>query len=1272
MRLIFGLDLGVASIGWSAVTRDENQKYQIKGIGSRIIPYSDNTVKDDFGKGSGESVNSIRTHMRTARRNLDRYQLRRKALLKKLDKLNMLPGPDLLNLSALQLYEIRSKAASELVSMSELGRVFLHMNQRRGYKHGAITSSVDKKERDWVATINTRYATIQGKITVGQFFYNELVEHSKTRKYYRIKEQIFPRAAYLEEFNKIWEIQSRDKPEIFTQALLEELRDEIIYYQRPLRSQKGLVSVCEFEGYFSKITKDGKSKEIFVGPKVAPRSSPLFQIAKIWESINNITIRKKTDDGSKHPQFDIAPYKEDIFQFLNSRANMSESDLFRILRIRKTDGYYADQLVSKKGIQGNLTLSAIQKALEGFDGIDSLTEFKLTVECANHTVRDTGETLSIEQISTQFENEPLFQLWHTCYSIRDFNERLAALQKRFKLSSEYATKLAEVDFSMGNFGNKSSKALRKLIPILQKGVKYSDAMKAIGFEHSFSETAEQRERRSLLDQLPLLQKNSLRQPVVEKILNQMINVVNAMMKEFGRPDEIRVELARELKQSKSERNEYFNSMNQRTRQSEMIAERLKSEYNVRPSRKNIEKWRLWHEVNGSCLYCNQQISVYQFLNGIESDVEHIIPKALFFDDSFANKTIAHIRCNSAKSNTTAYDYVSRLGEEQLDNYMKSIHDLYYNDKKGLIISDESVYCLTGKISKSKFLRLQWSKGDIPKDFVQRQLQETRFIARKTLQILNKVCREVNSTNGTITDKLRNLWGWDEILMNLTIPRFREEGLTEQVEIGNNGTTQVKEKIPGWSKRDDNRHHAIDALIIACTRQGYIQRLNTLSSTDHEDQVLNGMNAREYSARLTNLDKYLVSQRPFTTSEVEAAVEKVLVSYKAGKKVTTPGKRKVKIGGKKVVVQENILIPRGPLSEQSVYGKIKVPEKDFKTGELVKFPVKYLFNNPHLIFKEKVKRLVENRLSEHGNDAKKAFTSLKKDPLYIDSVNKIPLTFGTCFTNQVVIKYPITSLTIKDVPYIIDNKVRTLINERLTLHKNKEKEAFKLPLYFNEESKEPIISVRCFAKLDSTEPVKYNEAGQAIGFVKPGNNHHVALYEDENGKLIESISTFWHSVERKTMFAKYFTREERDNIQINTVIKDPAALWNRLFNLENSQLSDQFLEKLPKPIWRYVVSLQQNEMFIIGKTREEVNESLEKNDLESISVHLYRVSKLSTNNYCFRRHTISKVDDKYNGIKNEALAKRLKDLVMIRSMDAWRSLAPIKVGINSLGHIAKLS
>lgn len=1271
MRLIFGLDLGVASIGWSAISRDENQNYKIMGMGSRIIPYPDNSIRDDFGKGSGESVNAARTQMRTARRNLDRYQLRRKALQKKLAECNMLPDQNLMNLSALQLYELRSKAASQQLPLAEFGRILLHMNQRRGYKHGEMNPATDKKERDWVATINSRYSSIQGKMTVGEFFYQELLQHARERKYYRIKEQIFPRAAYVEEFDKIWQTQSTYNPQFFTKELHEELRDEIIYFQRPLRSQKGLVSVCEFEGYFTKITSENTTKEVFIGPKVAPRSSPLFQVAKIWESINNITIRKKTDDGSKHPQFDIGPFKEDIFRFLNSRNNMSEAELFKLLQIRRSDGYYADQLISKKGLQGNLTLVAIQKALDDYEEASALTNFELAEETANHKVRATAETLCIQQIKTDCERQPLYQLWHTCYSIRDINQKITALQNRFNLPLEYATRLAEIDFSMGNFGNKSSKALRKLIPLLRKGLRYSDAMKAIGFDHSFSETSEQRARKTLLNELPLLQKNSLRQPVVEKILNQMINVVNAMIKEYGRPDEIRVELARELKQSKSERNEYFNKMNQRTKESEKIAERLISEYKVRPSRKNIEKWRLWHEVNGRCLYCNQQIPVYQFLNGIESDVEHIIPKSLFFDDSFANKTIAHIRCNSAKSNTTAYDYVQRLGEEQLDNYMKSVHDLYYNDKTDRVVSDESVYCLTGKISKSKFKRLQWSKEEIPKDFVERQLQETRFIARKTLQILTKVCREVSSTNGAITEKLRSLWGWDQILMNLSIPKFRQEGLTEQVVIGSNGTTQLKEKIPGWSKRDDNRHHAIDALVVACTRQGYIQKLNTLNSVDHQDNVTNGMSAREYSSRLTSLDRYLVSQRPFTTDEVQTEVEQLLVSYKAGKKVSTPGKRKVKIDGKKRVVQKDILVPRGPLSEQSVYGMIKVPEKDFKTGELLRFPVKYLFNNPHLIFKEKVKRLIETRLSENGNDAHKALASLKKDPLYIDPLNKIVLTFGTCFKEETVIKYPITSLTTKDVPYIIDKKIQKLVGDRLTLYNGKEKEAFRSPLYFNEDMMQPVLTVRCYARLESTEPVKRNDEGEQIGFAKPGNNHHVALYEDENGKLVESISTFWHSVERKAFFIKHFSREERDKIQANTVIKDPSTIWNKLMDLDEAAVSRSFLEKLPRPTWRFIISLQQNEMFVIGLTRSQIEEALEKKEHAIISRHLYRVSKLSTNNYCFRRHTATKVDDKYNGMKDEALAKRLKDLIMVRSMEGWKTLSPTKVSINQLGQVVKL-
>ena len=217
-KIIYGLDLGVASIGWAVISINDNNEYQIEGMGSRIIPYSD-TEGDEFGKGVGESANQQRTTNRTSRKGLDRYQLRRKFLYNILKEYNWFSQDLLYNLSANELYGLRSKAAAEQISMHELGRVLLHLNQRRGYRHGSEDEDVDKKQRDWVETINNRYSQIKGKQTIGQFFYEELKNHSKNNKYYRIKEQIFPREAYLSEFNTIWNTQQKFYPDILTEDL---------------------------------------------------------------------------------------------------------------------------------------------------------------------------------------------------------------------------------------------------------------------------------------------------------------------------------------------------------------------------------------------------------------------------------------------------------------------------------------------------------------------------------------------------------------------------------------------------------------------------------------------------------------------------------------------------------------------------------------------------------------------------------------------------------------------------------------------------------------------------------------------------------------------------------------------------------------------------------------------------------------------------------------------------------------------------------------------
>src|SRR5689334_8413111 len=132
MRTIYGLDLGVASIGWSVIRVSDTGQHEILGIGSRIIPYNDKEG-DEFGKGTGESINQQRTTYRTARKGLDRYQLRRKLLRNLLVENSMMPSTREMNLSALELYSLRSKAASGKISLKELGRIWLHLNQRRGY-----------------------------------------------------------------------------------------------------------------------------------------------------------------------------------------------------------------------------------------------------------------------------------------------------------------------------------------------------------------------------------------------------------------------------------------------------------------------------------------------------------------------------------------------------------------------------------------------------------------------------------------------------------------------------------------------------------------------------------------------------------------------------------------------------------------------------------------------------------------------------------------------------------------------------------------------------------------------------------------------------------------------------------------------------------------------------------------------------------------------------------------------------------------------------------
>ena len=1226
MKNILGLDLGVTSIGWAVVSENDKGEKKILGMGSRIIPLNIDD-QNEFTKGNAISKNQNRTTQRTARKLLDRYQLRRANLQEFLKQNNMLPGSEYNKLNSLELFGLRNKAVSEKITLLELGRILLHLNQKRGYKSMRGEENQDKKDTEYVAEVKSRYQVLKdAKQTIGQHFYQEFQKN----QYAIVKHKVFPREAYIEEFEAIIAEQKKHHP-FLNETTIDNLRDRIVYYQRKLKSQKGLINICEFEGFYAKNKND---KEIFVGPRVAPRSSPIFQTTKIWETINSIRIENKRKDVLVISQ----EQKHKLYDHLERNDKLTLSELCKILEINKNEWNLNKQL--EKGLQGNLTRTKIEAVLQEseFD-YSHLLQFNLSVMDTDKETylldKQTGEITEAQQqrkISTDFEKQPFYRLWHTIYSIKETDECKAALIKNFLLDEATAHTLSKLDFTKSGFGNKSVKSMRKILPYLMDGYMYSDATSFAGYNHSNSLTKDENIKRKLLEQLPILAKNSLRQPIVEKILNQLVNVVNNIISQYGKPDEIVIELARELKQSKDERNDTFTYLAKRERENENIRAIIQ-EYGLRATRNNVIKYRIFREINNdeskinaSGIYCGKAFGLTQALSGDEIDIEHIIPKSILFDDSQSNKTLSHRKCNLDKGNSTAYDFMCTKSEAEFTAYIERVNDLY---KQKVI----------GKGKRDKFLM---KAKEIPQDFIERQLNETRYIAKKAKELLEQVCYTVYATGGGVTSYLRNIWGYNEVLMNLQLPKYRELGLTEQrtIERPDKTLTQI-EVIKDWNKRDDHRHHAIDALVIACTRKGFIQRINTLNASDTRNNMRKDIDAlTAYDNKKSLLENYFFSLKPFSTKQVEDTASEILVSFKPGKRVATLSKYKAK-GINKV---KGVIIPRGALSEESVYGKIKSTESK---------PVKYLFENPHLIFKPYIKVLVEEKLMEHGNNAKLALASLKKEPIYLDEEKTIVLEYGTCFKEEYIIRYPLGP-DFKKQEKIIDTRIKSIIQARLKEHDNDPKKAFKdlenNPVWFNEELQIPIKSVRCFTGLSAVEPLKKDEFGKSVGFVKPGNNHHIGIYVDAEGKKHEHVCSFWHAVERK----KY---------GIDVVIKNAHDVWDSIL-AHKEDYPQSFLDKLPEDGWILEQSLQQNEMFILGMDKETIDKSIQDKNYQLLSKYLYLTWSISESDYWFRHH----LETKNSELKKTSGAAESKRFFRFQSISTFEKLLPMKIGISNLGQV----
>ena len=1186
---VLGLDLGVGSIGWCLIALDaQGDPVEILGMGSRVVPLNNATDAADFSIGKAFTANQERTARRTMRRGFARYQLRRYRLRRELEKVGMLPDAALIQLPLLELWELRERAATagRRLTLPELGRVLCHINQKRGYRHvksdaAAIVGDEGEKKKDsnsaYLAGIRANDEKLQDEHkTVGQYFAEQLRQSQSESPTggisYRIKDQIFSRQRYIDEYNQIMAAQRVHYPDILTDEFIRMLRDEVIFMQRPLKSCKHLVSLCEFEKQ-ERVMRvqqdDGKGgrqlveRKIKFGPKVGPKSSPLFQLCRIYEAVNNIRLTRP--DGSPR---DITPEERvKIVAHLQSSASLSFAALKKLL---KEKALIADQLTSKSGLKGNSMRVALASALQPYPQYHHLLDMELETRMMTVQLTDeeTGEVTEREVavVTDSYVHQPLYRLWHILYSIEERDAMRRALitqlgMKEEDLDGGLLDQLYRLDFVKPGYGNKSAKFICKLLPQLQQGLGYSEACAAVGYRHSNSPTSEEITERTLLEKIPLLQRNELRQPLVEKILNQMINLVNALKAEYG-IDEVRVELARELKMSREERERMAEGNRRREKENKAIAEKIR-ECGLFPTKSRIRKYMLWEEAGEQCLYCGQILTLSQCLNGDDMEVEHIIPKSVLYDDSYGNKTCACRRCNKEKGNRTALEYIRAKGWE--DEYMERINGLL--DKKA--------------ISYSKHQRLRWLKEDIPSDFLERQLRLTQYISRQAMAILQQGIRRVSASEGGVTARLRSLWGYDDILHTLNLDRYDSMGETERV--SREGETTEKLRITNWSKRMDHRHHAIDALVVASTRQGYIQRLNRVSSESEREAMSGEIEVQKATKtdKLSLLERWLTQRPHLSVRAVSDKVAEILISYRPGKRVVTRGRNIYLRHGKKCV-QSGLLVPRGALSKETVYGQI--------------------------------------------------------------TVNGEP---------QIVCKYDLHSLKAKDVDYVVDLALRKRLKELLAQHGGKEKEAFAGDVYMDEAGTQgPIRSVRCFTGLDrgKMKAVKYDEQGDAVGFVSTQNNHHLAIYRTPKGKLVESIVTFWDAVDR----ARY---------GIPLVITHPREVMEQV--LLRGDVPESVLSLLPPSDWVFVDSLQQDEMVVIGLSDEELWRALEAQDYRKLSEHLYRVQNLSSLYYVFRYHLETSVAD------NKNTSGRIPKFHRVRSFSDYERRNVRKVRVDLLGRISLL-
>lgn len=915
------------------------------------------------------------------------------------------------------------------------------------------------KEDDWtLVKKKTEHEIEQSKKTVGEYIYEAILKQPNQkirgklistieRKFYKnelkqiLKTQIGLHAELQDK--KVYEacvFELYKKNEAHRSQLMRKgfehlFIEDILFYQRPLKSQKGMVSSCPLE--FRSFVKDGI--QVTEGIKVVSKSNPVYQEFRVWQWLYNLKIYHRESDVECTIDFlnSTLDY-ESLFEFLLSKKEIKQEVLLK---------YF----IEKQGLKGKALNNEIQKYRWNY------VDDKI-YPCNETSVQIQSRLEKVVNLSKGFTNsENVQKIWHIIYSVSDkveYEKALSTFAKKHSIDVDsFVENFKKFPPFKSDFGAYSEKAIRKLLPLMRIGKfwnhesfddKIKDRMSKL-LSGEFDEEIANKVREKSIHlksesdfqglQLWLAQyivygrhseallagkwksskdlevylkefkQHSLRNPIVEQIVSETLRVVKDIWDKYGKGatnyfDEIHVELGREMKNTSEERKRMTamvtENENTNLRIKALLAEMVNdpSVENVRPyspsqqealkifeegalnsnmevpddiakisktaqpSSSELQKYKLWLEQKYRSPYTGQIIPLTKLFTA-DYEIEHVIPQSRFFDDSFTNKVICESAVNKLKN--------KQLGLEFIKNHRGQKVDLGFG-KSAEIFSEEAYEEFVKEhYAKNRSKRNKLLMDEIPEKMIDRQMNDTRYISKFVSTVLSNIVRSENNDegpnsknvlpgNGKITTKLKQDWGLNDVWNDLILPRFErmnEITNTKDFTSWNEKHQKFLPTVPlehskGFSKkRIDHRHHAMDALVVACATRNHISLLNNEHAESSKRYDLNRKLRKFEKISLNGETKEVAREfeKPWKDFTVEArnALDNIVVSFKQNLRVInkTSNKTQQIVEEKGRLVKKMITQTKGdswairkPMHKDTVSGQIHLDRIKVPNGKIL--------------------------------------------------------------------------------------------------------------------------------------------------------------------------------------------------------------------------------------------------------------------------------------------------------------------------------------------------